>query len=142
MISMAVAKTALGGFRGFLKKVPWQVWAGIAAFLFVLWLRSHWIGVGEDRLKPALAKFQEAQKTNMATIATLTEANKQWAAVADTKNAKAVKAEQELRNWQAANDQKPAKAKQEREKIYDRNPDARAWANTRLPPSVSSSLRK
>lgn len=34
-----------------LKKVDWKVWAALALVIAVLWLRSHWIGVGEDRVQ-------------------------------------------------------------------------------------------
>lgn len=33
----------------FLKSIPWQVWAGIALFVALLFARSHWIGEGVER---------------------------------------------------------------------------------------------
>ena len=33
----------------FLKSIPWQVWAGIALFIALLFARSHWIGEGVER---------------------------------------------------------------------------------------------
>mgnify|MGYP003456728528 CR=1 FL=1 len=55
----------------FLRNVSWKVWAGIAAFLFVLWLRSHWIGVGEDRVRGEFDayKAEMVAKTEAARVA-------------------------------------------------------------------------
>lgn len=38
---------------GWLRKVPREVWLGLALVLAVLWLRSHWIGVGVERCEAA-----------------------------------------------------------------------------------------
>lgn len=38
---------------GWLRKVPREVWIALAVALAFLWLRSHWIGVGEDRCRAA-----------------------------------------------------------------------------------------
>lgn len=55
----------------FLRNVPWQVYAGIALFLFVLWLRSHWIGVGEDRVRGEFDAYKAEMiaKTEAARVA-------------------------------------------------------------------------
>lgn len=63
---------------GWLRKVPREAWLVLAFALAVLWLRSHWIGVGEDRCRQAqvvaqvkaLAKGQKAaQKAQEAATA-------------------------------------------------------------------------
>ena len=47
-------------FLLFLKRIPWQAWAALAALIFIIWLRSHWIGVGYDKCMEANRKAQEA----------------------------------------------------------------------------------
>lgn len=43
---------------GWLRKVPREVWLVLAFALAVLWLRSHWIGVGLERCQQAQATAQ------------------------------------------------------------------------------------
>lgn len=43
-----------------LKRIPWQAWAALGALIFIVWLRSHWIGVGYDKCMEANRKAQEA----------------------------------------------------------------------------------
>lgn len=35
------------------KRIPWQLWAALILAVAFLWLRSHWIGIGEERCRSA-----------------------------------------------------------------------------------------
>lgn len=50
-------------FFEWLKNLPWQVYAGIVLIIFILFMRSHWIGVGVERCE---AKQAEAQRKALA----------------------------------------------------------------------------
>lgn len=41
-----------------LKGLPWRVWAVLAFAVIFFWLRSHWIGIGEERCQNAQAAIE------------------------------------------------------------------------------------
>lgn len=65
---------------GLIRAVPLKAWAILAALAFVVWLRSHWIGVGEDRVQ---AQF-DAYKQRMVA---LTDASRYLAELSEQKQA-------------------------------------------------------
>ena len=53
----------------FLKRVPWQAWAVLALAIAVLWLRSHWIGVGVERCQRAQEAAERKADAKAADVA-------------------------------------------------------------------------
>ena len=87
-------------------------------------------------LQSAVLTFQSAQTTNLATIATLKAANDKWARdnAANLADAKVYTdaAMAFAKKQQAEADAAKAKLRA----IYERQPDAKAWAGARVPDSV------
>lgn len=84
MITAIAAKAALGTAWGFLKRIPWQAWAGLGLVVLVLWLRSHWIGVGEARVQAQFDayKAEMVKKTEAARVAAKRAESAQAGAIA------------------------------------------------------------
>ena len=68
----------------FLKNIPWQVWAGIALFIILMFARSHWIDEGVERCEAkhkaaydkAVAAAQKQEKAAPAIAEAAREAVK------------------------------------------------------------------
>lgn len=99
------------------------------------WRASHY-KTQAITFKSAVLTFKSAQATNLATIATLKAANDKWARenAANLANAKIYTdaAMAYAKKQQAEADAAKAKLKG----IYERQPDAKAWADARVPDSV------
>jgi hypothetical protein len=63
----------------FLKRVPREVWIALAFAAVVLWLRSHWIGVGEDRCRAAQEAAEKKADAKAAVVAKRAHADAQKA---------------------------------------------------------------
>lgn len=52
----------------FLKRIPWQVWAGLALIALFLWFRAHYTGIGLERCESAhkAAEIQAQAKADQA----------------------------------------------------------------------------
>ena len=127
-----------------LGRVPLWLWVG--GILGLLLAVQTWrLSSAQHKIELHAAEvrqWEEANTANVRAIRLLTEANEAFAKAADKRSKRAKEAEDELADWLAKHAQRPTQARKEREKIYDRNPEARAWAGTRVPDAVSASLRK
>jgi hypothetical protein len=119
-------------------KIPLLAWLALAALCVIgiqQWRVSHYKARAES-LQSVANTLHEANVANQATIATLKAANDKWARdnaanLADAKvytDAAMVFAKKQ----QAEADAAKAKLKA----IYERQPDAKAWADARVPDSV------
>lgn len=87
-------------------------------------------------------KWSSANAANVRAIRLLKEANEAWARAADKRGQKAKDAVADLEEWKRAHSQQPEKSKQERRKIYERNPDAAQWGRTVVPSELERVLRQ
>lgn len=87
-------------------------------------------------------KWAGANAANVRAIRLLKEANEAWAKAADKRGKKAKDAVADLAEWKRTHSQQPEKSKQERRKIYERNPDAAQWGRTVVPSVLIDQLRK
>ena len=126
-----------------LRKVPIWVWLALAAAGVIGW--QH-VEISHYRSKVAALQAQSAayvaaQKTQLATIATLQAANKGWAAKYDADMAMGKSytdaAMRYARQQQAAADATSHKLRV----IYDNVPAARQWAAAAPPAAVVQQLR-
>lgn len=124
----------------------------IPIWLYILVFAVAVIGVQQWRIHHAHAQLtalqgvantlHEANQANLATIATLKAANDKWARenAANLANAKVYTdaAMAYAKKQQAEADAAKAKLKA----IYERQPDAKAWASVAVPASVTRVLRE
>lgn len=128
---------------GWFKKVPLWVWLALAATGVIGW--QH-LEIGHYKAKIIAVKAQSAayvsaQKTQLATIAQLQASVKTWAdkyavdmAMGKTYTDAAVK--------YALQQQAQKKTAQTTiQRIYDHDPTARQWGDTRVPSGIANSLR-
>ena len=139
-----VASPGAQAAREVIGRVPLWVWVGTALGV-ALTVQTWRLNSAQHKIELHAAEvkqWSDANTANVRAIRLLTEANEAFAKAADKRSERALKAEKELADWQKQHAQRPTQARKEREKIYDRNPDARQWANTRVPASLTDSLRK
>ena len=117
--------------------------AALLACLLTIGIQQWRIQLSNQRiitLQSAVLTFESAQTTNLATIAKLQRANDKWARdnAANLANAKVYTdaAMAFAKKQQAEADAAKAKLKA----IYERQPDAKAWAAVALPASVARVL--
>jgi uncharacterized membrane protein affecting hemolysin expression len=106
------------------------------AIIGVQQLRIHHAHAQVTALQGVANTLHEANQTNVATIATLEAANRKWADdnAANLANAKvyADAAMEYAKQQQAAAESANAKLKA----LYAKQPDAKAWADARMPDAV------
>lgn len=57
-------KLLAGRLLAFLRSLPWQAWACAALAILLIYLRSHWIGVGEARVQADFDQYKARQQAN------------------------------------------------------------------------------
>jgi hypothetical protein len=121
-----------------LRAIPMWAWiltAALCVFGVQQWRVGHYKARAES-LQSVANTLHEANVANQATIATLKAANDKWARenAANLANAKIYTdaAMAYAKKQQAEADAAKAKLKA----IYERQPDAKAWADARVPDSV------
>ena len=120
--------------------------AAVAALLLIgfgvqSWRASHYASKVET-LAAEAKLWQEANRTNLATIATLQAANKTWA---DKCQLQPGAQDGALAALQAANKRladELRRARGQREVIYARDPNARAWRDAGMPAALADQLRQ
>lgn len=95
-----------------------------------------------DAMKAEALVWASAQKTNMETIAKQARALEQWRGIAGEREAQAQAAAREAAGLQEALEAERERRKNERQVIYDRNPEARQWGATRVPAELADQLRQ
>lgn len=94
------------------------------------------------KFEVAVARFKEAQATNLSTIDDLRETNQAWArscALDPTAAEEAAAATEQASGALPADDQR---RESERGELYVVDQSAAAWGRERVPPAVASRLRK
>lgn len=124
-------------------KLPW--WAYVAAALLAIIgfqaLEVHHYKSAEATYKASDAIYRSAQKTNLATIATLKAANQQWKNQAIAQQAKAATAITQDVSYADLQTAGASTANQNLKVIYERVPAARAWSSVPVDLSVTAQLR-
>jgi hypothetical protein len=93
-----------------------------------------------DEQGAALLTYAGAQKTNLATIATLKAANQAWEKNCTFDTAAQAKAVADLDVAQAEHDRRAAATTKEIEYVYVNSPTARAWGRTGVPRDIADRL--
>jgi len=91
--------------------------------------------------KAAIATYQGAQTTNLATIKELRAANEAWATAADARTNRANQAIAAVAAERDALAAELDESRRARKGIYENDPTAAAWGRARVPDSVAGSLR-
>lgn len=135
---MNVIVELLGGTRA-------TIFAGLLLLTTIaLGVQSHRLGnrtEERDQLKAEALVWESAQKTNLDTIDTLEGALAKWEALANSKSAAAAAAARQARADREALAAHLSRRQDERQVIYDRNPDARRWGATRVPADLAEQLQ-
>lgn len=105
------------------------------------WRASHY-KTQVITFKSAVLTFESAQKTNLATIATLQSANAEWASKCKADQPKARQQAQESAQADAKRQAGVAKSIKSLQATYEHEPTAKAWADTRVPAAVADRLRE
>jgi len=128
---------------GWLRKVPAWAWLALAAAGVIGW--QH-VEISHYKAKVAAVQAQSAayvaaQKTQLATIATLQLANRQWAAKYDADMALGKSYTDAAVKYALAQQKQKFSAQTTIQRIYAHDPSARQWANLRVPTDIADSLR-
>lgn len=127
----------------FLSKIPIWVWLALLALgvIVVQHIEVDHYKAKTVAMTKAVKTFDDAQKTNLATIATLEAANKLWAdgSAAKTKAAAKEAADAQLYAKQQQDIAKAATNKLRA--LYAHDPAAKAWSDAIVPPDVAEQLR-
>jgi len=126
-----------------LAKLPWWLYVALALFAIIGFqaLEVHHYKSSEATYKASDAIYQSAQKTNLATIATLKAANLLWSSSADKQQELAATSIGQDASYASIQAQNEAKANQNLKVIYERVPAARTWSTVPVDLSVAAQLR-
>jgi peptidoglycan hydrolase CwlO-like protein len=125
MIATLLAKPAVAATVGFLRGIPREVWYAIGL-----------------ALQTMLETERAANESNLSTIGKLVAENRAWADAAQEQQEAADKAIAAVAGQRDALAKELAVRRRDRGIIYERNPDAAAWARTRVPAAVADQLRE
>ena len=128
---------------GWLRKVPFWLWLALAAAGVIGW--QH-VEISHYRSKVATVEAQSAayvaaQKTQLATIATLQLANRQWAAKYDADMAMGKFYTDAAVKYALAQQKQKFAAQRSLKVIYEHDPSARQWSERQPPAAVADRLR-
>lgn len=127
---------------GLLRKVPLWAWLALAALCVIGWQHieiSHYRSKIAD-VQAQSAAYVSAQQTQLATIATLQEANKRWASK-DAADLALGKTYADAATQYAQQQQAQKQSAQHTIKvIYAHDPAARQWADGRVPAAIADQL--
>lgn len=126
------------------RSIPIWLYAAIIALGVIGWQR---IEVGHYKAQAitwqsAVDTFQSAQKTNLATIAKLQDANADWASKCKANQPEARHEAQLSVQADAKRQASAQKSIKSLQATYEHEPDVRAWADTRVPAAVADRLRE
>lgn len=126
------------------RSIPIWLYIAIIALGVTGWQR---IEAGHYRaravtLQSAVDTFQSAQKTNLATIATLQGANTDWANKCKANQPEARHEAQLSVQADAKRQAGAAKSIKSLQATYASEPTVKAWADTRVPAAVAGRLRE
>lgn len=127
-----------------LAKVPLWAWVLLIALGVIGWQRVE-LRHCEARavtLKSAVSTFQDAQTTNLSTIATLERANTDWADKCKANQPEARQQAQLSAQADAKRQAGAAKSIKSLQATYASEPTVKAWADTRVPAAVADRLRE
>lgn len=149
LLGPLLAKPAIAGVIGFLRSVPREVWYALILAV-VAWWAYAWIydrgaasrNVEVANLQTQLVTLQEANKTNLETIAKLVAENLAWAAAARSQEQKAAEAVATVAQERDVLARELAQRRKNRGIIYHEDQDAAAWARQPLPRRISEQLRE
>lgn len=136
----------------FLRRVPVEVWAGLlvlAMFAGWTWLAYD---TGHDRamvksateiaqLKAQVAELESANAAARSVIKQLSEINREIAEGRSVDQQAAAKAVASLRSDRDALRKELDRRRTDRGVLYERDPIAASWADTRVPDAIADSLR-
>ena len=117
------------------RSLPIWAYAIIIALAIIGWQRIE-LGHYRERaliLQSAVLTFRSAQKTNLATIATLQGANADWASKCKANQPEALQQAQESAQADAKRQASAAKSIKSLQTTYEHEPTVKAWADTRVP---------
>jgi hypothetical protein len=149
MIATLLAKPAVAATVGFLRGIPREVWYAIGLALLAWWAYDAVFDRGAASRDAQVANLQTmleteraANESNLSTIGKLVAENRAWADAAQEQQEAADKAIAAVAGQRDALAKELAVRRRDRGIIYERNPDAAAWARTRVPAAVADQLRE
>lgn len=149
MIGALLAKPAVAGAWAFLRGIPREVWYALILAVVAWWAYDAVYDRGAASRDTEVAALhaqieaaRAAEKSNLAAIDKLVAENRAWAAAAQVQQEKAAAAVAAVAQERDALARELAQRRHDRGIIYERNPDAAAWARARMPAAVADQLRQ